>query len=108
MVTSATMLNNRRPRVRNCPSDGTRRRERMSPASAGGGGGPPSSEAGPASAGFITTEAALYSSRWAAPGDGRGTLAPVRTRTAALLLVLATALPRLAALLHGRGAVLAS
>jgi 4-amino-4-deoxy-L-arabinose transferase-like glycosyltransferase len=32
----------------------------------------------------------------------------VRTRTAALLLLLATALPRLAALLHERGAILAS
>ena len=32
----------------------------------------------------------------------------MRTRTAALLLVLATALPRLAALLHERGAILAS
>jgi 4-amino-4-deoxy-L-arabinose transferase-like glycosyltransferase len=32
----------------------------------------------------------------------------VRTRTAALLLVLATALPRIAALLHERGAILAS
>jgi 4-amino-4-deoxy-L-arabinose transferase-like glycosyltransferase len=32
----------------------------------------------------------------------------VRTRTAALLLILATALPRLAALLHERGAILAS
>jgi hypothetical protein len=33
---------------------------------------------------------------------------PVRTRSAALLLVLATALPRLVALLHERGAILAS
>ena len=32
----------------------------------------------------------------------------MRTRSAALLLVLATALPRLAALLHERGAILAS
>ncbi len=38
--------------------------------------------------------------------DGR--LALVRTHRAALLLILATALPRLAALLHERGAILAS
>src|SRR2546423_15479814 len=35
-------------------------------------------------------------------------LTPVRTRSAVLLLGLATALPRLAALLHERGAIVAS
>src|SRR5437868_895353 len=108
MATRATMLSSRRAFVRSCPSVGTRRTERMSPANDGGVGCPPSPEAGPASAGFVTTEAGLYSSDSAAPARAPVRWRPVRRRTAALLLVLATALPRLAALLHERGSILAS
>src|SRR4051794_7423526 len=76
MATRATMLSSRRAFVRSCPRVGTRRTERMSPANDGGVGCPPSPEVGPASAGFVTTEAGLYSSGSAAPASGPGTLAP--------------------------------
>src|SRR5205085_5521684 len=71
----------------------------MSPGKENALGGPSSTEVRASTMGLVATRLAIvlgYACRL------------VRTRSAVLLLVAATALPRLAALLHERGAILAS
>jgi hypothetical protein len=79
--------------------DGKIRVRRMSPGTENATGGPSSPEGRALTTGLVTTRLAIvlgYACRL------------VRMRSAAFLLVFATTLPRLAALLHERGAILAS
>src|SRR4051794_23186602 len=95
------MLTARRPSARICTRAGSSREERMS-AGSGPGSGVPSPKAAPGSTtGFVATRRKC-TPRAAVPW------AAVRTRRAALLLVLATALPRLVVVLEQRGAILSS
>src|SRR5436305_2144699 len=92
------MLAPRRPSARAWIVDGSTRARRMSSERKRGSGVSPSSGSAP-TRGLIATRSGIV----LAVG-----LPSVRTRRAVLLLGLATALPRLAALLHERGAILAS
>src|SRR2546423_254638 len=106
IATSARMLKSRRPSARSRQADGMSRTERMSPPNIGGGsGGSESPDGGGASTGFVTTRAALYCGDSAHSGVFALYSRAVRLRRAALLLVLATALPRLAALLHAGSSI---
>src|SRR5947208_806832 len=93
------MLASRRMSARSWRLDGKIRARRMSPGTGSGSGGASSPGERGSTRGLVATRFAIvlgYACRL------------VRTRSAVLLLVLATALPRLAALLHERGAILAS
>ncbi len=93
------MLARRRTLARSWNVDGKIRVRRMSPGRENASGGPSASEERASTRGLVATRLAIvlgYACRL------------VRTRSAVLLLVLATTLPRLAALLHERGAILAS
>src|SRR5437763_8441442 len=93
------MLASRRMSARSWRLDGKIRARRMSPGTGSGSGGASSPGERGSTRGLVAARFAIvlgYACRL------------VRTRSAVLLLVLATALPRLAALLHERGAILAS
>src|SRR5207248_3337164 len=93
------MLASRRMSARSWRLDGKIRARRMSPGTGSGSGGASSPGERGSTRGLVATRFAIvlgYACRL------------VRTRSAVLLLVAATALPRLAALLHERGAILAS
>src|SRR6266550_1337757 len=93
------MLARRRMIARSWNVDGKIRVRRMSPGRENASGGPSASEERASTRGLVATRLAIvlgYACRL------------VRTRSAVLLLVAATALPRLAALLHERGDILSS
>src|SRR3954467_5124171 len=92
MTTSASTLVIRRARVRSWSRRGRTRVRRMSPA--------PSPEPVP-TRGFVATEAKVYSARLAISVPA----VLARQRSAALLLIVVTAVPRLVALLYERGSI---
>src|SRR4051794_24445156 len=114
------MLARRRTRLRHCVADGSNRVCLMSFGKTGCSGRAPSSDEVAPTRGLVATSGELYSAvdagmrRVCGPPGAQPCLWPrpllwrlVRTRRAVPLLVLATALPRLLALLHERGAILA-